>query len=85
MKNDIIKLLNSNGIIYQINSKSSKIEIPYVEEMPIISKRCSAYFCPSSVNANKKKNWKVELNGMFVKWVTTREEAQQLINLLEGK
>jgi hypothetical protein len=84
MKNDIIKLLNSAGIVYRINGKSSTIEIPFVEELPVKGKRCAAYFCPS--NAGKgKKPWKIEIGGVaHVKWVATREEAEQLINVIES-
>lgn len=84
MKNDIIKLLNSNGIVYRINSKSATIEIPFVEETPVKGKHCAAWLCQSSVKANKKKNWRVEMKGVLVKWVATREEAEQLINVIES-
>jgi len=83
MKNDIIKLLNGNGIVYRINAKTSTIEIPYVEEMPIKGKRCVAYYCQSMAGEGKKP-WKVEVHGVHLKWVATREEAQQLINTIES-
>jgi hypothetical protein len=55
-----------------------------VEELPVKGKRCAAYFCPS--NAGKgKKPWKIEIGGVaHVKWVATREEAEQLINVIES-
>lgn len=82
MKNKVIELLNANGVVYRINSESSLIEVPFVEEKPINGKRCVAYYCAS--NESNGKPWKVEINGTHLKWVKTKQEAQELINLIES-
>jgi hypothetical protein len=82
MKNDIIKLLNGNGIVYRMSNDGS-MTIFWPDESPIKGKRCVAYYCQSMAGEGKKP-WKVEVHGVHLKWVATREEAQQLINTIES-
>ena len=82
MKNDIIKLLNGNGIVYRMSNDGS-MTIFWPDESRVKGKRCVAYYCPSMAGEGKKP-WKVEVHGVHLKWVATRQDAVEFIAFIES-